>query len=655
MSKKYLSLAAFVLAVIAAAYFWTHRNPLSRLDAPTGYIFSGLEIIDSETGKEAVIEEYAFFADMFLAMADQLAAAAEQGYLMVDPRAETATLLVEGTTAVAPLPEPGKEVPFDVGTSGSAPIFLSYSAGDDRFTLRAPESALEIALDFNVSFVRAQGDIQDLIAAQNDMQAQRIAALAEWNSDIDRLQAELTARPEATARTYRLNLPGDFTTIAIPLSATYDDSDDAGQSGVVDRVTGETLFNLRLDTAEALKRIFAAERESYLGPDDDIRILHEDDHTIIVARRDRPFFFLSTVITGSVGYAVHADAEDLAQLRTAWQAAESLSGERPDPGVVTSADFDAMTWFRDQGAALAARTKNNAGFAESFHEQVTTELVADKLLSGQSGIRGSLMLRESSKIDDPFATLFEVNYACLPRLRTDESPVTLHERLSTNPFSNGLAYRDLALDAIAASISHNAFGVASDHVFNPLTDQAIRQPAVWAWQSPVGAFGADNLSYFGYRVRDLGGQFQLVCATSSENPYAALAGLQILDDQPLPGLSGLPPMISARFERYPAAHAIGDGLYEVRESPEGGYLLIDTDGTRLSDIPFERSWSYDEIQAFKTTDAKGRSALWSFSGEQLLPYEYDDIDDAPNGIIEARKGDQTLFYSLAERRFVPQP
>ena len=78
-------------------------------------------------------------------------------------------------------------------------------------------------------------------------------------------------------------------------------------------------------------------------------------------------------------------------------------------------------------------------------------------------------------------------------------------------------------------------------------------------------------------------------------------------------------------------------------------------GKSLSDTPFDSSWNYPTHGVFETTDENGKSALWSYSGQQLLPYEYDDFDDAPDGIIQARKGEETLFYAVAQRRFVPRP
>lgn len=655
MKIKYILAAAFICAVAAASLFWINRNPLARLNSPTGYIYADLAIIDAETGQEAALDDYGPFGGMFAAMAEEMVKALEQGVLIVDPAAGHATLLAAGTSATAPLPERGQEVAFDAGTSGSAPIFLSYSPADDRFTLRAPETALEVGLSFHASFVPAPDGAKDRISAQEAMQAARADALSQWNGAMDRLQADLARKPDPMAGTYRLNLPGDFATIAVPFAATYDDSDDTGQTGVVDRVTGRTLFNLHLDTAEALTQRLSAHRKEYLGPDDGTRILHEDDRTLIVARRDRPFFFLRIFIPGDIGYAVHGDFEDLAQLQTARAAAESLSEQKPDPGVIDTAGFDAMAWFRDQGTRLTARTEYNTTISDAFGEQLAEELVAGKLLSGQSKIRGTIRLRDSDKADDPFATLFDVNYACLPRRMTNDSPVALHERLSTSPFFDGLAHRDTGLDMIAASIAHNAIEPGSDYVFDPKTDQPTRLPPVWAWQSPMDAFGADNLSYFAYRVRDLDGRFQLVCATSSENPYAAQAGLQILNNQPLPDLSELPSLISDRFEHYAAAFPIGDGLFKVQEAQDKGYQLIDANGAKLTDAAFESSWDHRDSRVFDTTDAKGKSALWSYAGEQLLPYEYDDFDDGPNGIVSARKGDQTLYYSVAERRFVPEP
>ena len=655
MKFRYILAAISICALTAAAFFWLGQAPLSRGSAPAGYVYDGIRIVDSETGDEVAFDEHDPFGDMFAAMAAEMAAAIENGVLMVDPGTGKATLLVQGTKAVAPLPEPGQEVPFDTGTSGSAPIFLSRSPETDSFTLRAPESAMEAGVDFMVTFIRSQGDIQNRISAQDALQAARAAALRQWNGDMDRLQAELAKGPVAAAETYRLNLPGDFATIAVPLSAGFDDSTDNGQPGVVDRLTGKTLFNLRLDTAQTLKQALAAQREEIAHPDDDTRLLYENDHILILARRDASFQLFGTAIPGAAGYAIYGEAGDLTGLQTVWNAVESISDRRPDPGIVASADFDALAWFGDRGVDLAARAGFGAPFDDSFAEQLSKALVTDRLISGQSGIRGDIALRERDRIDDPLATLFQVNYACLPRPSADESPVALQAALSTNPFSDGLGHRDIYLDEVGARIAKDAKGVAGDHAFNPETDMPVRQPPIWAWQSPTGAFGADNLSYFAYRVRDLDVRLQLVCATSSENPYAALAGLQILNNQPLPDLSGLPPLASEMFGHYNSAHAIGDGLYKVRETRDGGHLLIDAMGKSLSDTPFDSSWNYPTHGVFETTDENGKSALWSYSGQQLLPYEYDDFDDAPDGIIQARKGEETLFYAVAQRRFVPRP
>lgn len=128
MRRKFFTAIVLVCGLAAAACFWVNRDPLARLNVPTGYIYTGMELIDSETRLPVALEEYGPFGSMYVAMGDALAQAAEQGYLRIDSADRTASLVTLGITAVAPLPRPGRESAFDNGGADAGPIFLTYFA-----------------------------------------------------------------------------------------------------------------------------------------------------------------------------------------------------------------------------------------------------------------------------------------------------------------------------------------------------------------------------------------------------------------------------------------------------------------------------------------------------------------------------------------------
>lgn len=660
MKIKVIAGIALACGLAALSYFWINRDPLARLSAPTGYVYTGIEMIDTETGKPATFEEAGLFGAMFAAMGEQLTRAAERGYLMVDPAARTAHLRVKGITSVAPLPEPGQESSFDHGGAASGPVFLTYSRGRDRFTVRAPETALNIGYEFFLTFVRAPQDISDRIATQDALQAQRLAELAKWNKAMDELQSALTPAPDqgtAPQQSYRLNLPGDMARASVPMAVSLGDSELQTAPALIDRAEGQELLNLRLRTKAQLAGVIDSARDQLLDPpNEDTRLLYQDDRTLVVARRGKPIQFLATAEMGNAGYLMQAAPQDGAQLQTVWRIVKSMSAAPPDPAIGIEADFDALAWFADRGLTLAARTQYNQNPAEFFQDKLAENLRTEDLISDSFNIRTEVTLHKSAEIEDLFAEkLFRANLACEPRLTTNDSPTRLHERLSRAPYFGGLAYRDLNTEQLAAIIANDALDMIAEFQFDPNNDLAPRSPPVWAWQSASGAFGADNLSYFAYQTRDLGGPFQLVCATSADNPYAARALLQIFQALPLPDLSDLPPLAEQHFGRYASASAVGDGLYRVTETRDGGSVLIDANGRKLSQIPFEWLWEYSSHRVFETLDANDKHALWTYSGEQLLPYEYDDFDSEGDDLIRTYQQDQSRLYSVSRRAFVADP
>lgn len=650
---KFRILAAILglCGLAAVAVYWINRDPLSRLTEPTGYTYAGIDLFDTETGKPAMLEDYGFLAPMFAEMAEALAQAAQQGYLMIDPDARTASLVALGMTATASLPASGQQTAFNSVGSGGGPIFLTYSRKEDRFIVRAPETALDAGLDFRLRFERAEDDLSDRIAAQDKLRVEREAVLAQWNGEMDKLQAQLPpAVEEPGPVTYRQILPGDLGTIAAPVTAALDPPQGDGFHLLNDRATGRKWMGIRLDTKDDLNRIFTANRKELLDPpSDDTRLLYEDDETMVVARRGKPMFFERFVTLGDMGYIVRAAPKDGAQLATIWQIANSITDAPPDPDAIPSQDFDALSWFAEQGLDLDIGRDAFTEQSDKFAERLSVE----GLLTRSPELRRTVGLIPVAQLGDPFAGAFKANLVCAPRLLTGDSPTAMHEEFSSNPVFSGLAHRDMGLDHIAAWVAQKAYLPDATFEFDPSKHRPDPGDPIWSLQSPQAAIGADKLSYFAYRARDLGGQFQLICASSSDNPYAAQAALQIAERHELPDLSGIAPEIARIFGDYEYAALIGDTVYEARRSGSDSRLLVGADGSVISDVPFDWSWEFDDLRLFETGNLQGKHALWSFEGEQLLPYEYDEIDDNSDGTISVYKDGDEQIYSPSSPTLEP--
>lgn len=668
MSKKLLAVAVLALVILAGAVLWmSQKSPLDDLTEDTGYAYTDIAVYNDETNAQVTDlgEEFSLFAGAIIDIGNQFAELINAGYLLVDPATKTATLVALGQPLTAPLPTSRREVAFDVTGTGSEPVFLAYGADTDTFTTRMPVDSIFDGYSIRVTFNRlAPEDLATRIETQNALQQETAGARADWAATLDALPLDAALPTLDPSTSYRRRLPTDLGYITLPIDVLNlipaTNESFAATNGRTPDDPANVMFEIYLfETEVAENRLNSLRREWFpQNGDPDGRILFDNGNDFLISNRGDPYLFVQTHFLGQYGFEIQARSDDFNEIQQVRAVSASIS-ETADITATLPDDLDAQTWWSER--------INNLTVAETFGDTIEgevtetiTPVVAPSSIMRTRNVRQIAVEVEDG--EDAFETYEHLRLGCTARLASDAPITDVHDALydHNHPFS--LSNRSEGTEFYVVAIAFE--GPYSEFVYDRMTPLDIAPPT-WLGTtatSPIENFGpvtlgTDTRQFFAYTSRTIG-PIDLICAATGQHPYAPLLALNALASADFSAAENIPPFALETFGQFAEALTDYDGLIFVANEEDGPEAIFTPDGTQLTDFVIDFDFPYRDSGGFRADHINGKEGFFNMQGEQLLAFEYDDIDDLSSphaGILELEKGDETTFYSVTNRAFVDDP
>ncbi len=633
-------LVVLILAAVAAGGVWVYfdtRNPWAAVNAPQPFLLTSVTAIDAET--QAPVDLTIDRDDPFsiAGFAVQIEEQMAEGYGLFDPDAQTFAVWANGQAMVAPYTVEEAPAPFDVSQTGGGPAFATYTPSELSVTVTLP--ADEFWGVIYRMHLDAVEDASAQIAAQEQIAADWDAVLAAWRAEMDGVAAIVDDGPSFLSETYDLALPGGQATVTLPLWAYaglnvpgFPRTEINGPGGFGDG------FRLLAMPPDALDEAFIAEQDYALrDPEAELYVLHQTEDTLISVRHEGAASFLHRAQIGSLGYLMFAEVSQADRLRTLLAIADSLRSDPPAPAAfLTDPDFDAGAWLSETYHPFVVSPQTGDGLAAEI-----AELLETSRLMGQLHTTATFRW-DIAESEDAFP-LYVVDGACTLSLEPVSSLADRHDAAPPDMLF-GFAIEDIAFTRIALFVESGDFAAEASapvEVPHPAPETRI---GTWLLDGPTRALGRTEHLHVGYLTRPLD-DFTLICGVSANHPIAIPLALAEIDATDLPAVPDLPHEARDFFRAFYTVQDFAPGLYQViRESGEQSRIIL-ADGMDLIDRAYFMYRAYPESGVFEARTEDDLHTLYDFGGRQLLPLEYDDIQEQAPGEIWARQ-DQTWFRYL---------